>query len=112
MGDGSPTREFIYVEDAAEGIVLATENYNSSEPVNIGSSFEISIKELVVLIAKLTGFEETWCGIPANLMDSPDASWIQVEPKKPSNFKAKTDFEAGLQKLLTIMFYLLQKQFT
>ena len=58
-GDGSPTREFIYVEDAAEGIALATERYNSSEPVNIGSSFEISIKDLTETIARLTGFNGT-----------------------------------------------------
>ena len=55
-GDGSPTREFLYVEDAAEGILLATEKYNASEPVNLGSGMEISIKDLVTLIAKLTGF--------------------------------------------------------
>ena len=53
-GDGSPTREFLYVEDAAEGILLATEKYNGSEPVNLGSGMEISIKDLVTLIARLT----------------------------------------------------------
>ncbi len=46
-GDGSPTREFLYVEDAVEGILLASERYNSSNPVNLGSSYEISIKDLV-----------------------------------------------------------------
>ena len=56
-GDGSPTCEFLYVEDAAEGILLAAERYNQSEPVNLGSAFEISIKDLVELIARLTGFE-------------------------------------------------------
>lgn len=55
-GDGSATREFLYVQDAARGIVLAAERYNSSDPVNLGSSFEISIKELVQTIARLTGF--------------------------------------------------------
>ena len=50
-GDGSPTREFIYVDDAAEGIVLATEKYNEADPVNLGAGFEISIKDLVRLIA-------------------------------------------------------------
>jgi GDP-L-fucose synthase len=55
-GDGSPTREFLYVEDAAEGIVLASERYNQSEPVNLGSSYEISIKDLMETIARLTGF--------------------------------------------------------
>ncbi|MCZ7574946.1 MAG: GDP-L-fucose synthase [Ardenticatenaceae bacterium] len=55
-GDGSSTREFLYVEDAAEGILLATERYNGSLPVNLGSAFEISIKELLETIACLTGF--------------------------------------------------------
>ncbi len=55
-GDGSPTREFLYVEDAAEGISLAAERYNGSEPVNLGSGNEISIRELAELIARLTGF--------------------------------------------------------
>ena len=56
-GDGSPTREFIYAGDAADGILAATEFYNGSEPVNIGSGQEISIKDLAGLIARLTGFE-------------------------------------------------------
>src|SRR5947208_10746574 len=55
-GDGSPTREFLYVEDAAEGICLAAERYTSSEPVNLGSGMEISIKELVHTIKRMTGF--------------------------------------------------------
>ena len=57
LGDGSPTREFLYVEDAAEGILLAGERYNQSAPVNIGSAFEISIKDLLETIARLTGFD-------------------------------------------------------
>jgi len=56
-GDGSPTREFLYVEDAAEGIVLATERYDKPEPVNLGSGQEISIKDLANLIKKLTGYQ-------------------------------------------------------
>jgi len=55
-GDGSPTREFLYVEDAAEGILLAAERYNRSEPVNLGSAFEISIKDLTETIARTVGF--------------------------------------------------------
>ena len=55
-GDGSPTREFLYVADAAEGILLAAERYNESQPVNLGSAFEISIKELLQTIAQVTGF--------------------------------------------------------
>ena len=66
-GTGKATREFLYVEDCAEAIVLATEKYNAPEPVNIGAGFEISIKDLVELIAKLTGFKGdlTWDAIPA-----------------------------------------------
>ena len=56
-GDGSPTREFLYVEDAADGILLAAERFNGDEPVNLGSGNEISIKDLAALIARLTGFE-------------------------------------------------------
>jgi GDP-L-fucose synthase len=56
-GDGSPTREFLYVEDAAEGILMASERYDGSEPVNLGSGSEISIKDLAEMIARLTGFE-------------------------------------------------------
>lgn len=56
-GDGTPTREFLYVEDCAEAIVLATERYDRPEPVNIGAGFEISIKDLVGLVAELTGFQ-------------------------------------------------------
>ncbi len=55
-GDGSPTREFLYVEDAANGIVTAAENYNGDLPVNLGSGYEISIKDLSEMIAKMTGF--------------------------------------------------------
>jgi len=56
-GDGSPTREFLYAEDAAEGILLATEFYDSSEPVNLGNEHEVSIRDLVEIIATLTGFQ-------------------------------------------------------
>ena len=56
-GDGSPTREFLYVEDAAEGILLAAERYDESLPVNLGSAFEISIRDLLETIVRVTGFE-------------------------------------------------------
>ncbi len=56
-GDGTPTREFLYVEDCAEAVILATERYDGEEPVNVGSGFEISIKDLLGLIADLTGFD-------------------------------------------------------
>ncbi|MDB4953409.1 MAG: GDP-fucose synthetase, partial [Myxococcales bacterium] len=55
-GDGSPTREFLYVADAAEGMVLAAERYDSSEPVNLGSGNEISIRDLATVVARATGY--------------------------------------------------------
>ncbi len=99
-GTGKPTREYLYVEDAAEGIILATEKYNKPEPVNLGSGFEISIKDLVSLIAKLTGFKGqiTWDasrpdGQSRRLFDSSKA-------EREFGFKAKTNFEEGLRKTI------------
>ncbi len=102
-GDGTPSREFIYVEDAAEGILLATELYNKSDPVNIGAGFEITIKELVSLIARLTGFqgEIRWDtskpnGQPRRMLDTSRA-------RKEFGFTVQTHFEEGLRK--TIAWY-------
>jgi len=102
-GDGSATREFLYVDDAAEGIVLASEKYNDSEPVNIGAGFEISIKDLVTLIVKLTGFsgKVTWDttkpnGQPRRKLDTGRAESL-------FEFKASTRFEKGLRN--TIIWY-------
>jgi len=95
-GTGKASREFIYVEDAAEGILLATEKYNKSNPVNLGAGFEISIKDLVELIAKLTGFKEkiVWDttkpdGQPRRMLDVSKA-------EKEFGFRAKTPFKEGL----------------
>ena len=103
-GTGKPSREFIYVEDAAEGILLATEKYNKSEPVNIGAGFEIIIKDLVNLIVKLTSFKGKviWDtskpdGQPRRMLDTSKA-------KNEFGFKASTSFECGLRK--TIEWYL------
>ncbi len=102
-GDGSPTREFIYVEDAAEGIALATQRYNSSEPVNIGSSFEISIKDLTELIARLTGFEGSvrWDTTKPN--GQPRRKLDTNRAKAAFGFEARTSFEEGLKR--TIAWY-------
>ena len=102
-GDGSPTREFIYVEDAAEGIALATQKYNSSEPVNIGSSFEISIKDLTETIARLTGFNGTirWDITKPN--GQPRRKLDTTRAREAFGFEAKTDFEEGLKR--TIAWY-------
>ena len=102
-GDGTPTREFLYVEDAAEGILLAAEQYNGSEPVNLGSGREISIRDLVELIARLTGFdgalefdESKPNGQPRRCLDTARAEAL-------FGFRAGTDFEEGLRR--TIAWY-------
>lgn len=102
-GTGSPTREFLYVEDAAEGILLGAERYNESEPVNLGSGMEISIKDLVTLIVRLTGFEGElrWDtskpdGQPRRCLDTSRA-------EQAFGFQARTSFEEGLRR--TIRWY-------
>lgn len=103
-GTGKPTREFLYVEDCAEGILLAAEHYSKPDPVNLGAGFEISIKDLVDLIIKLTGFKGTvtWDsskpdGQPRRMLDTSRA-------EKAFGFKAKTSLEKGLKK--TIEWYI------
>lgn len=102
-GTGEASREFIYVEDAAEGILQAAEQYNASEPVNLGAGFEIKIRELVNLIVKLTGFKGDvyWDstkpdGQPRRMLDVSRA-------KQAFGFMAVTPFEAGLR--VTIDYY-------
>ena len=99
-GDGSPTREFIYVDDAAEGITLATLRYNSSDPVNIGSNFEISIKELTELIARLTGFEGEIRWDTGKPNGQPRRKLDTSRAKERFGFEAKTNFEAGLRRTI------------
>lgn len=96
-GTGNATREFLYVEDAAQGIVLAAEKYNKGDPVNLGAGVEISIKDLVDIIVKLTGFKGkiVWDiskpdGQPRRYLDT-------SKGEKEFGFKAKTGFEEGLQ---------------
>lgn len=100
-GTGKASREFLYVEDAALGILLATEFYNEPEPVNLGAGFEITIKDLVMLIAELTGFkgEIKWDtskpdGQPRRMLDTSRA-------KEKFGFQAKTDFREGLKKTIS-----------
>ncbi len=100
-GDGSPTREFIYAEDAAEGIALATMRYNSSDPVNIGSSFEISIKDLTETIARLCDFEGDIVWDTSKPNGQPRRKLDTTRAKERFGFEAKTDFEEGLKKTIT-----------
>ncbi len=96
-GTGTATREFLYVDDAAEGIVLAAERYNKSEPVNLGCDFEISIKDLVALIVKITGFtgEVRW---DAGKPDGQPRRRLDVQrAREEFGFVAQTGFEEGLQ---------------
>ncbi len=103
-GTGNASREFLYVEDAAEGIVLATELYDRPDPVNLGAGFEIKIRDLVDLIVKITGFNGSveWDaskpdGQPRRMLDTSRA-------EKEFTFKASSNFEHGLKK--TISWYI------
>lgn len=99
-GDGSPTREFLFVKDAARGILLASEKYNGSAPINLGTGIEISIKDLAVLIGKLCKFEGTiqWDTTKPN---GQPRRCLNVERAKAEfGFEAKTSFEDGLKKTI------------
>jgi GDP-L-fucose synthase len=103
-GDGTATREFLYVEDAAEAVVLATKNYNHETPANIGSGQEVTIKTLAIMIADKIGYEG------ALVFDSSKPNGQlrrQLDISRALNwfgFRAKTEFETGLDK--TIKWYL------
>ena len=99
-GDGSPTREFLHVEDAAEGIVTATEKYNSSEPVNLGSGFEISIKDLTEMIIRLTGFQGKlpWDATKPN--GQPRRGLDVTRARENFGWQARMDFDSGLKQTI------------
>lgn len=99
-GDGSPTREFLYVEDAAEGICLATEKYNKSEPVNLGSGMEISIKDLITLIAKLTKYEGKLVWDTSKPNGQPRRRLDVSRAEQEFGFKAQVNFEEGLRRTI------------
>lgn len=96
-GTGAPTREFLYVEDAAEGILLAAEHYDESEPVNLGSAMEISIKDLVNLIAQLTEFEGDIVWDTSKPDGQPRRRLDISKGERLFGFKARTSFEEGLR---------------
>ena len=96
-GDGSPTREFLFVADAAEGILLAAERYDRSDPVNLGSAFEISIKDLVQLIARLTGFQGRIAWDTTQPNGQPRRKLDTNRARSLFGFASSTTFEDGLR---------------
>lgn len=99
-GTGKATREFLYVEDAARGIVLATEKYNKPDPVNIGSSFEISIKDLTQLIKDIIGFHGKIVWDTSKPDGQPRRKLDTTRAEKEFGFKSTTTFEDGLKKTI------------
>jgi len=99
-GTGKASREFFYVEDAVEAIIMATKKYDKPDPVNIGAGFEVTIKELVGLIAKITGFEGKIIWDTTKPDGQPRRSLDTLKAEKEFGFKAKTDFQEGLKKTI------------
>ena len=99
-GDGSPTREFLYVEDAAEGLIAAAASYDGEEPVNLGSGYEISIKDLMEMVARLSGFEGRIVWDTAQPNGQPRRCLDTTRAESYFGFKARTSLEQGLQKTI------------
>jgi len=97
-GDGSPTREFLYVEDAAEGILMAAERYDGAAPVNLGSGREMSIRDLAGTIARLTGFPAVSSGMPANPTVSLAAASTRPGPRPYSGFARRRHLRRGFER--------------
>ena len=102
-GDGSPTREFLYVDDAVEGLALAAERYDGAEPVNLGTGSEISIRELAELIAELTGFEGEISWDTSQPNGQPRRSLDTSRARELFGFEARTPLREGLER--TIAWY-------
>lgn len=108
-GTGKPTRDFLYVEDAAEGIILAVEKYNKPQPLNFGSGTEISIKNLTKLICKLMNFNGKIRWDPTK-PDGQPRRWVDISmAKKEIGFQPKTSFTIGLKK--TIRWYKMKNKY-
>jgi GDP-L-fucose synthase len=99
-GTGKASREFLYVEDAAEGILLATEKYNKSDPINIGAGKEITIMELVELIARLTEYKGKIINDASKPDGQPRRCLDTSKAKKEFGFEAKTDLREGLKRTI------------
>lgn len=99
-GDGTPTREFLYAEDCAEGLVLAAEHYDGADPVNLGSGREIAIADLAALIGRLLGYEGRFVYDASKPNGQPRRCLDVTRAKERFGFVAKTDFEEGLRKTI------------
>lgn len=99
-GDGSPTREFLYVEDAADGIVTAAEKFNSPEPVNLGSGYEISIKDLTEMIIRLTGFKGKLVWDTSKPNGQPRRGLDVSRAKEYFGWQAQVSFEEGMRRTI------------
>jgi GDP-L-fucose synthase len=99
-GDGSPTREFLYVEDAADGIVTAAEKYGGSEPVNLGSGYEISIKDLAEMIQRLTGFTGALAWQTDKPNGQPRRGLDVTRAKEYFGWQAGVPFEEGMRRTI------------
>jgi GDP-L-fucose synthase len=106
-GSGNPSREFLYVEDAAEAIALATERYNEAEPINIGTGRGATIREIVDVIVELTGFRGAVLWDPSKPDGQPRRRLDTSKAKREFGFEARTPFELGLKN--TIQWYLDQR---
>jgi GDP-L-fucose synthase len=107
-GDGSPTCEFLYVDDAAEGIILAAEHYNNSEPINLGSGMEISIRDLTTTIARLVNYsgEIRWDTAKPN--GQPRRRLDVSRAEREFGFRARIGFDEGLRRM--VEWYLARRQ--
>ncbi|MEY2818614.1 MAG: GDP-L-fucose synthase family protein [Chloroflexota bacterium] len=99
-GDGSPTREFLYVEDAADGIITAAEKYNGDLPVNLGSGYEISIKDLTEMVAKLTNFQGKIVWQTDKPNGQPRRGLDVSRAKELFNWSAQVSFEEGMRRTI------------
>ncbi len=100
-GDGTPTREFLYVDDAAEGIILAAEHYDRSEPVNLGSAFEISIRDLVEKVAAAVGFTGRIVWDTSKPNGQPRRKLDTSRAREAFGFTSRTDFDSGLRQTVS-----------
>src|SRR5579863_7231818 len=107
-GTGSASREFLYVEDCARAVLLATEKYNGQEPVNLGAGREITIRDLAGLVVRLTGFKGEIVWDPSKPDGQPRRCLDVSRAEREFNFRAATDFEEGLRR--TIQWYLAERR--